>query len=270
MANMNMIGGNEDATSGAGVGLLRDHDPDIEGLNSLYLYSESTTLHEPATSHGMTMATITETNAPAYTAINTDNHDETAAEISTDEVDLELPPLSSYLDGWRFWWRFAQVPILFVMINVIVMVSLEDKQKRFGGPRVRQNNNYEMDGSYANNNSDPTVDPAFARMRYKSIVLAILFLVDAVVLFRVALFMEKSVQALRRQESNNAVEAPYSLTHVHAKASKMLDHFLSRGRSKLPEVSVFINLLYLMTGLQGEFGMQFVPRDTNRRSRLGH
>jgi hypothetical protein len=28
----------------------------------------------------------------------------------------------------------------------------------------------------------------------------------------------------------------------------MMDHFLSRGRSKLPEVSVFINILYLMTG----------------------
>jgi hypothetical protein len=254
MANLNMMEDDEDATSGAGVGLLRDHhDPDIEGLNSLYLSPDSTTVAESTMSHGMamTMTTITETNAPTYTAINTDNHDEAAAEISTDEADLELPPLSSYLDGWRFWWRFAQVPILFVMINAIVMVSLEDKQKRFGGPRLRrQNNNYEMDDSYANNNSDPTVDPTFARMRYNSIVLAILFLVDTAVLFRVALFMEKSVQALRRrQESNTAVEAPYSLTHVHAKASKMLDDFLSRGRSKLPEVSVFINILYLMTAL---------------------
>jgi hypothetical protein len=163
---------------------------------------------------------MTETNGPAYTTVSTNTHDETE-ETTVDEEDLQLPPLSSYVNGWRFWWRFAQVPILFVMVNMIVMVSLEDKQNRFGGPRARHNNNYNMaqeEGIYQNN--DPTEDPAFARMRYNSIVLGILFLVDTAVLFRVALFMEKSAHTLRRQESNDAVEAPYSLTHVHAKASK--------------------------------------------------
>jgi hypothetical protein len=249
MANMNTIGDDDDATSGAGVGLLQDHDPDIEGLSSLYLYPESTLPLPTTASHGMTRTSMRETNGPAYTTVSTNTHDETE-ETTADEEDLHLPPLSSYVNGWRFWWRFAQVPILFLIVNVIVMVSLEDKQNRFGGPRSRHNNNYyemaQETESYGNN--DALVDPNFAKLRYKSIVLGILFLVDTAVLFRVALFMEKSVQALRRQESHDAVEATYSLTHVHAKASKMMDHFLSRGRSKLPEVSVFINILYLMTG----------------------
>jgi hypothetical protein len=84
--------------------------------------------------------------------------------------------------------------------------------------------------------------------------LGFLFLVDAAVLFHLALLMEKSVQALRRQESSNGnnnmpLKRPYSLTHVHAKVSKMLDSFLSQGRSKLPEVSFFVNILYLAAGI---------------------
>jgi hypothetical protein len=215
----------EDATYGdASVGLLRDDNEDIEGLSSLY---PNSALPLP-TSSTMRMTTIGETNRSTVSSNN--------GEAETiGEGDLQLPLLSSFLDGWRFWWKFAQAPILFIMVNAIVMVHMEKQEIH---PKERE---YSID--------ENLLDPDFAKMRYKSIVLGILFLVDAAVLFRVALSTEKSVQALRRQKSNaDAVDAPYTLTYVHARVSKMLDSFLSQGRSKLPEVSVFVNALYLAAG----------------------
>jgi hypothetical protein len=251
MTNMAMSADSiDDATSGnSGAGLLRDDNEDIEGLPSL---SPNSALPLP-TSSRIRMTTITETQPPIV-------RDSDEAE-TIDEEDLQLPPLSSYVDGWRFWWRFAQVPILFIMVNAIVMVTVENKENRFGGPGVSHayttttisssssssSSLYPQGGP--SNDTVELIDPDFAKMRYKSIVLGILFLVDSAVLFRVALSMEKSVQALRRRESNvDAAENSYSLTHAHARVSKMLDNFLSQGRSKLPEVSVFVNVLYLGTG----------------------
>jgi hypothetical protein len=64
--------------------------------------------------------------------------------------------------------------------------------------------------------------------------------------------MDKEVGLLEGREAENKATATSSSTpsmhHVHAQASLKMDMFLSRGRQR-PDVSLFVNLLYLATVL---------------------
>jgi hypothetical protein len=166
---------------------------------------------------------------------------ETHRPLTSNETEDNLPPLSSYIDGWQFWWKFAKFPVVFVIINAILIYT-----------SVVQYDEHDNKG-YQFNKPGQLMDPALEVMKHYSVVLGFLFMVDTVILYRGALYIEKQVDALRLQESNDNVvasTATSSLTHVHAKVSKMVDQVLCQGNAAhFPEVSFFVNILFLLTGL---------------------
>jgi hypothetical protein len=166
---------------------------------------------------------------------------ETNRPLTSNETEDNLPPLSPYLDGWKFWWKFAKFPVAFVMINAILIYT-----------SVAQYGEHDTKG-YQFSKQGQMMDPALEAIQHYSLVLGSLLLFDTVILYRGALYIEKQVDALRLQESNDnlvASTASSSLTHVHAKVSKMVDQFLCQGNAaQLPEVSFFVNILFLLTGL---------------------
>jgi hypothetical protein len=36
----------------------------------------------------------------------------------------DLPPISSYVLGCRFWWKAAMFPLMFILLNAVVFISL--------------------------------------------------------------------------------------------------------------------------------------------------
>jgi hypothetical protein len=150
----------------------------------------------------------------------------------------DLPPLSSYVLSFKFWYYVARFPLLFILLNGLVFINLFAIEKD------------EMEMIvYSEYSRESQVQSMSKR---NLLLVAIMSFVDSIVLYRAALFMVKEVGLLEARETENEATSTStsastpSMHHVHAQASLNMDRFLSRGR-KRPHASFFVNLLYLAT-----------------------
>jgi hypothetical protein len=187
------------------------------------------------------------------------NHNTLVPTIEETPEDL-APLLRSFVahPHWQLGWAFVKIPILFVVVNVIAIASLllpnDDR------------NNYNYDYSHHNHANveakKPWIYPAFSNMGYNSMVWGLLLFCDTIVLYLAALYLEQQVTAMRQQQQQQEVsssaqlesDASLASKYIHAKVSQRVDVFLSnqQGRTnyqRLPEVTFFVNGLYLLTGL---------------------
>ena len=158
-----------------------------------------------------------------------------------DEVNLEnMPSLSSYVAGWRFWWQFALFPAAFLIANAIAFVSLVSFDRyEFENRMIRRGRS----------------DVMLSMFRTNSIMTAIILLVDTLLLYKAAVYMEKEISALDTEEDNGVTSIlegtgsaqqqglEESLRHVHAKVSRKFEKFL--GQTRRPRVTIFVSLLYV-------------------------
>lgn len=124
---------------------------------------------------------------------------ETCNVESMEITDEDVPPLSSYVAGWRFWWKFAMWPGAFLLLNTVVfttLVSFDEWEVVYDRSDVR-----------------------LKIFKTNSAVVAVMLLIDTVVLFRAAIFLEKQVVALDA-DGEMTDESSSSSNHVHAQVSR--------------------------------------------------
>jgi hypothetical protein len=189
--------------------------------------------------------------------------------LTSDEPEV-LPLWSSFIATTQFWWKIAKVPFLFVIFNLVAISFLLSEIVPHG---VVHSTIIDGEDTTTTTTTSKTIHPAFVQMRKNSTQMGILFLFNTPVLYRGALSIEQQIYSMRRrrrrQESspsnedadnnsnnNNTADAYSSSsslddsTHALAKISQTIDMFLCRGRaSQLPEVSFFVNVLFLVTAL---------------------
>lgn len=148
----------------------------------------------------------------------------------------DLPPLSSYASACRFWWKVSMWPLMFILLNGVVLISLFESEEEYFEEYY-----YDFRKRHAH----------YVR---NLVVVAVMSFIDSIVLYRSAVFMNKEVGLLKARETENEATAtsssttPHLMHHVHAQVSLKMDMFLSRGQRK-PDVSLFVNLLYQATFL---------------------
>lgn len=176
--------------------------------------------------------------------VETSNDDENAdnVENAVEEMEEEvvMPPLSSYLTGWKFWCAFAVWPVVFLLFNGIVFATLvvfDEYEYR--------NRHYQTYYGGSTNNS------YLAVLRYNASVFAVMLVLDAIVFYRSYVFLEKEIRELdlltELEEEEEEESSSYRVIHVHAQVSRKMDVFLGRGPRRPPEASIFLSLLILAT-----------------------
>lgn len=175
--------------------------------------------------------------------------------------DDELPPLETYLSGWKFWCTFAVWPTVFLLLNAIVVCTLivfDEYEFQYGGRHHRFfSRGYEY---YDFGNPRLSQNIRLELMRYNRIVVIVLMLVDAFIVYRSVKYLEKSVREfdmigeideVHGIQGRQPVDASESSRingaikpSVHAQVSRRLDSFLGRGL--VPRVSIFVSFLWLL------------------------
>jgi hypothetical protein len=176
--------------------------------------------------------------------------------------DGDLPPLETYLSGWKFWCKFAVWPAVFLLLNAIVVCTLivfDEYEFQYGRRRHRFfGRGYEYYDIYSSPRMTQNV--RLELMRYNRIVVIVLLLVDAFIVYRAVKYLEKSVREFDMiGETDNVggiqgrqpVDGSTSSgviggikPSVHAQVSRRLDSFLGRGPA--PRVSIFVSCLWLL------------------------
>jgi hypothetical protein len=161
---------------------------------------------------------------------------DTAPSYHVDDDDNDdLPPLTTYLPGCKFWCKFAIWPFVFITLNAIVvstLVSFDDYEFQYG--------------------QQDRVIIQFEMLKYIHMVITILLFADALVLYHSAKFLEKKCRELDRIGNVNDDDIHHhSLPtsgsmkpNVHAQVSRKLDNVL--GRSPQSRVSIFVSMLWLL------------------------
>jgi hypothetical protein len=183
--------------------------------------------------------------------------------------DDELPPLETYLSGWKFWCKFAMWPAVFLLLNAIVVFTLivvDEYEFQYGRRHHRFfGRNYDYD-IYSNPRMYQNV--RIEMMRYNRIVLFVLLLVDALVVYRSVKCLEKSIREFDMIGEIDDVDGIQNLQPVnppvvsrisgtikpttHAQVSRRLDSFLGCGSH--PRVSIFVSVLWLLFVACGAIG----------------
>jgi hypothetical protein len=174
-----------------------------------------------------------------------DNHD-----------DDELPPLDAYLSGWTFWFKFALWPSVFLVLNAIIvstLIAFDEYQFQYGG-RHHRFYGYDFD---IYGNPEKIQNNRLEMMKYNRIVMTILLLVDALIIYRSAIFLEKSVReldmigemddddAMQHSRTDAVPTASGSIKpNVHAQVSRKMDTVL--GRTSQPRASILVSILWLL------------------------
>lgn len=142
------------------------------------------------------------------------------AECPSEEEDLlEVPPLTSYVSNWRFWWMLLKWPTALLFANgVVIFISAILFT-------VAQANKPKM-------------------VTFFSILTALL-LGDTFALYRGARCVEEQVSKLEEVSSESSFWSPHL---VSAKVSKQLDSFFSQGRA-IPKKTFLVNLLFALCAL---------------------
>ena len=154
--------------------------------------------------------------------------------FSVEQMEMELseesvPPLSSFAPWCKEWLSFWMYPATFLLLNIVVFMSLVfvdayEYQERFKH-------------SYGSNK-----DAYEAMFRSNSITTAVVFFIDAIILFQATIYLEKQVA---ERDVAGVDENPTAHEYVHANVSRKMDLFLGRGRR--PRMSIFVSLLYIAT-----------------------
>ena len=148
-----------------------------------------------------------------------DNDFESSSTMEQMEImEDSIPPLSSYVSTWRFWWQFFKWPAVFVVLNVVILTALVHVDQ----------------GKY------PSQDEQERVFKSNCLVIAVLCIMDALVLYKAKRFMEHDIAARDGVEQDESQESSH---HIHAQVSRKLDCFLRRGRR--PRLSILVSLLYI-------------------------
>jgi hypothetical protein len=186
----------------------------------------------------------------------------TQLDIEQDYTDGdELPPLETYLSGWKFWCTFAVWPTVFLLLNAIVVCTVivfDEYEFQYGRHHRFFRRSYEYYDNF--NNPGMSQNVRLELMRYNRIVVTVLMLVDAFIAYRSVKYLEKSVREFDmigeiddvdgiqgRQPVDASASSRMSgviKPSVHAQVSRRLDSFLGRGL--LPRVSILVSFLWLL------------------------
>ena len=214
---------------------------DIEkNINSLLLNDNSTTSTRSMTQLDME---------------HTDRSDENEAYMeggsyNVDDGEMEdYPPLSTYLAGWKYWCQFAIWPLVFLVLNGVVVSTLVAY------------NAYEYgygDFRYRIYNLDRNTLSRYDMMKYNRIIIAVLLFIDALIIYRAVVFLDKKVRELDmigdddHDDGNNVNDSftpPLASStglkpNVHAQVSRKLDTVL--GRNPQARISILVSILWLL------------------------
>lgn len=143
-------------------------------------------------------------------------------DIMEQEEDLavirEMPPMSSYFSKVRFWSTFAFVPAVFIFANYIAMTKL-----------------ISFDQLADNSSRHDWVQAQFKRNTFYA---WLILMVDAALLYRAAVFLERGVEARN--------------VSIHCQVSEMVDKFLGHPKSRRTGTAttpVLVSLLYLIASI---------------------
>jgi hypothetical protein len=176
---------------------------------------------------------------------------------SDGDDDDDLPPLSTYVSGWKFWCHFAIWPLVFLTLNAIVVSTMVafNRYEFMGGSRNRRYDPYNYP-YYGFGDRESDVNLKYEMMKYNRMIIAVLLLVDAGVVYRTVSFLDKKVRELDMigdvshddEQQHNPSLSPSSsggiAPNVHAQVSRKLDVVL--GRDPQSRVSILVSLLWLL------------------------
>jgi hypothetical protein len=170
---------------------------------------------------------------------------------NNDDTDMDdLPPLSTYLAGWKFWFQFAIWPFVFLMLNGVIVSTLVtfDEYEFQYGKRRHSHMYYDISINENRNGRIP-----YEMLKYNRMIIAVLLLIDTFIIYRAILFLDKKVRELDmigdvNHDESNAFSAP-SPSHglkpnVHAQVSRKLDAVL--GRNPQSRISILVSILWLL------------------------
>jgi hypothetical protein len=177
-------------------------------------------------------------------------------ETNVEPLDMEeVPPLSSYVSIWAFWWKFSSWPLVFCIVNGVVFGTLvvfdEFEYNSRRDPRFQK-----MSGGLS---YPPIQENTYLSMlRFNATVFAIALLLDAIVLYMAANFVEKDAMAWDEtindvERETHQSENSKSDRHVHAQVSRKLDVIL--GRASRPRDSFLVSMLLLSSMVCAAFGV---------------
>mmetsp|Transcript_30019 Transcript_30019/g.49584 ORF Transcript_30019/g.49584 Transcript_30019/m.49584 type:complete len:645 (+) Transcript_30019:315-2249(+) len=165
-----------------------------------------------------------------------DNRDVEMVDLGdTDDISGEedTPPLLSYVSRWRFWWKCARWPLLFLAVHAVAFIMID----LIFEEHLNQQNH--RTGNHDNGPPKVLVIVLF-------LIASVLLLIDAIFLLRAARHVEKEVKEMTEQAYSES--SLWSPVHVHAKVSKQLDSFLSQGQGG-PKVTFLVNFLFALCAL---------------------
>jgi hypothetical protein len=152
-------------------------------------------------------------------------------------------PLATLVPQIRFGVKFLQWPVAMLVFNMLaVVLALQTNQSYRYSYSIRTSDYYEA----------MLLDRRTIVLR-----LALLFLIDAVVLYRMSKLLERQMRALRQEETAaevpsaavSSATAPWyeSTSHIHARVSRLADQFLQRSSENT--TTIFLALLLLASAV---------------------
>jgi hypothetical protein len=206
-------------------------------------------------------------NHNQYDDDNVNNNTEQHQQPDVNEVVQQHPP-SDYSVPFiecKFWIHFATWPVVFMLLNGIVLYTLfmfsEDRestawQRRYDPYSTTIDNNAYGERDYSD------AGETYNRMTYRYMTLAILCCVDAMVVHRAIHYLDTKIRAFDRMNERNGRDGSTSTVetdmneiapNVNAQVSRKLDRVL--GRNPQSGVSILVSVLWLLFVSCGTLGL---------------
>lgn len=211
----------------------------------------------PSASNDISKSTNTlhlndESTTSRMTQLDIEHVDETEPAIDEyDDTDLEdLPPLSTYLAGWKFWFQFALWPFVFLLLNgVVVSTLIAFDEYEFVYGKRSSHRYYDIISNEERSNQIP-----YEMMKYNRTIIAVLLFIDALIIYRAVLFLDRKIRELDMigdvnhdddiNQFTTPAASPTLKPNVHAQVSRKLDVIL--GRHPQSRISIFVSILWLL------------------------
>jgi hypothetical protein len=160
--------------------------------------------------------------------------------LKRDEIQL-----STSVQWWKFWICFAARPLIFVVLNCLLLRCFLSYGRRgaldeHALVELYRTNSTRNDVLY----SEIAYSP-MERLRYNELILSVWFLLNLCVLLAATRAVQKGIA-----EVDSVLSDPVSMSldlHVHAQVSRKVD--VALGRGPRPRNSIFVSLLALLTVL---------------------
>ena len=222
-------------------------NPNSESMNALGKNTNTLHLNDDSTTSRMTQLDIENSDHTR----NGHNGIDSGMDAYYDSDMDDLPPLSTYLAGWKYWFHFAIWPAVFLLLNGVIistLVAFDVYEYQYG---KRRSNWYYYDMPMEERNDDLP----YEMLKYNRTIIAVLFLVDSLLIYRAVLFLDRKVRELdmigdvnQNEDDTNPFTTPSSTPvlkpNVHAQVSRKLDTVL--GRNPQSRVSILVSILWLL------------------------